>query len=245
MIIKFAARLNRAAAIGASPFTRESGRSGWMPFDVPDVPAYIVLTHPAGHSDTPVMDSVLGILRAEHRRIVDGTSLALAVADRLERGETVPTGTLSALANFFAYAVHRNHRDKEDSLLFPRLRQKGLAEGLGCVSILLTQHSESAISFARMLSAAEAYENGDRQAIGAWIMATRQYVEALQSHIRHEEEELFPQAERLLTTDDLQELAAAFAKAEERARFTGIDEVLEDYERVAQTLTNLQLPQRS
>ena len=191
------------------------------------------------------MDSVLGILRAEHRRMLDGTSLALAVADRLEHGETVPTGTLSALANFFAYAVHRNHRDKEDSLLFPCLRQKGFSEGLGCVSVLLTQHSESAVSFARMLSAAEAYENGDRQAISAWILATRQYVEALRSHIRHEEEELFPQAERLLTADDQQELATAFAKAEERAKFTGIDEVLEDYERVAQTLTKLQLPRRS
>ena len=189
------------------------------------------------------MDSVLQVLRAEHRQILDSTDLALQVAERLERGETVPTGTLSALGNFFSYAVHRNHRDKEDSLLFPRLRQKGLKEGLGCVSVLMVEHKEGAAAFGRMLAAAEAYEHGDRDAIRTWIADTRNYAELLRSHIRQEEDVLFPEAERLLTAEDQRELSAALATAEERAKFAGIDEVLEDLARVAQTLP-VQLPRR-
>jgi len=190
------------------------------------------------------MDSVFEILRGEHRRILEAADLALQVASRLERGETVPTGTLSALSNFFSYAVHRNHRDKEDTLLFPRLQDKGLKQGAGCVSALMTEHQEGAEAFARMLAAAEAYEYGDRDAIRAWIDGARRYAAMLASHIGQEEQVLFAEAERLLTPADQQELSDALADAEGRARFVGIDEVLEDLERVRQTLTATQLPRR-
>jgi hemerythrin-like domain-containing protein len=190
------------------------------------------------------MDSVLDVLRAEHQRILEGTDLALAVADRLERGATVPTGTLSALTNFFSYAVHRNHRDKEDSLLFPRLHHRGFAEEAGCVTVLLREHSECATAFSRMVAAAEGHEHGDRQAAAEWIAAARQYVDGLRRHLQREDEVLFPQAERLLTADDCRELATAFAEFDERAKFTGLDEVWEDLERVRRTLTQTQLPRR-
>jgi hemerythrin-like domain-containing protein len=182
------------------------------------------------------MDSALSILRAEHERILRGADVALAVAQRLERGERVPTGTLSALTNFFSYALHRNHRDKEDGLFFPRLREKGFHEGQGCVDVLLGEHSENAEAFLHMQDSAEAYEHGDRGAVTAWSRATRQYVDALRRHIRREEEVLFPNAQRLLSADDHQELIGEFSRADSRAKLAGLDEVLEDFERIAAAL---------
>jgi hemerythrin-like domain-containing protein len=191
------------------------------------------------------MDSALDMLRAEHERMLRGTEVALAVADRLEQGERLPTGTLSALANFFSYVVHRNHRDKEDGVLFPRLSDKGFYEGQGCVGVLLNEHSESAQSFGRMLEAAEAYEHGDRNAAATWTLATRQYVDELRRHIRREEDVLVPNAERQLSAADHQELIAEFKRIEERAQFAGMDEVLEDFERIAQTLGQSRVPRGS
>jgi hemerythrin-like domain-containing protein len=118
-------------------------------------------------------------------------------------------------------------------LLFPRLRDRGLQDGEGCVDTLLAEHSETAAAFARMVSAAEAYEHGDRGAATSWSLATRQYVSALRRHIHREEEVLFPAAERLLSDDDHRELFGQFSRADSNAKLAGLDEVLEDFERIA------------
>lgn len=183
------------------------------------------------------MSSAIGMLRGEHEQILRGADVALVVAQRLERGERVPAGSLSALLLFFAYVLHRKHRDKEESLLFPRLREKGVHDGPGCVGILLDEHSETFHAFERMTETAEAYEHGERSATSPWAQSTRLYVDSLRRHIRHEEDILFPNAQRLLTEADDRELVAEFSNIDARAHRAGLDEVIEDFERIAQAVT--------
>ena len=176
------------------------------------------------------------MLRREHEQILRAIQVALEVTRYLEQGRPLPPASLSALQQFFLFVAHRSHHDKEEELLFPLLRDKGFAEGPGCIGALLDQHEHGAEAFERMVKATEAYAEGDRTAAPVWIDAARKYVEALRQHIRREEEVLLLNAERLLTDADQQALAQEFSRVDQRAHRAGLDEVVEDFERVARAV---------
>jgi hemerythrin-like domain-containing protein len=56
----------------------------------------------------------------------------------------------------------------------------------------------------------------------------------MRHHIRHEEEVLFLQAEQTLSDEEQKALAREFGRLDERARRSGLEEILEGLERAAQ-----------
>jgi branched-chain amino acid transport system ATP-binding protein len=180
------------------------------------------------------MSSAIRILRQEHELIMRAVDATEAAARHLEQGRTFPPATLSALMHFFSFVAHRSHRDKEEELLFPLLRDKGLHRSEGCIGRLLAEHEENAGAFQQMVNETEACGNGDRGAAMRWASAARQYAEAMRHHIRHEEEVLFLQAEQTLSEEEQKALALEFGRLDERARRSGLEEILEDLERAAQ-----------
>jgi branched-chain amino acid transport system ATP-binding protein len=179
------------------------------------------------------MSSATRILRSEHELILRALDVADEFAARLERQQPVPAASLSALLQFFSFIAHRSHRDKEEELLFPALRDKGFYEGPGCIGVLLSEHEDGARSFQKMVNMTEAYERGDPTAGPAWAKAARLYSQALRQHMRREEDVLFQNAERLLTDTDQHDLAEQFERVDGRARRAGIDDILEQFEIVA------------
>jgi len=183
------------------------------------------------------MSLATAILRREHEQILRALDVMIEVAGFVERGQPLLPASLSAIQQFFLFVAHRNHYDKEEQMLFPRLRERGFPESAGCIRSLLEQHAGIAEVFQQMVSAAEAYEEGDRDAALLWCRAARQYAEGLRRHIRHEDQVLLGEAERLLSEAEQKELASLFARVDERAYRAGLDEVVIDFERVAQAVS--------
>lgn len=179
------------------------------------------------------MSLAIDTLRNEHARILRAVDVTFKLATRVEHGEIVDAADLETLLQFLTFVVHRSHRDKEEECLFPALRAKGIHDGPGCVGVLLNEHEESAQAFQRMVDAAQAYRDGHRLAGGEWAQAASQYAEALRYHIHREEDVLFRNAERLLTQADLQALAVEFARIDEQARRSGIEEVEQRFDELA------------
>lgn len=182
------------------------------------------------------MISATSILRQEHEDILRAVQVTFELARFLEEGRPLPPASLSALQQYFLFVAHRNHRDKEEDLLFPLLRDKGFYEGPGCIETLMDQHGEAAQAFDNMVVAAEAYEEGDRAAAQTWIAAARLYGESMRQHIHRENDVLLMNAERLLTEADQQDLAREFSRLDARAHRAGLDEIIDEFQRVARAV---------
>ncbi|MFB3813108.1 MAG: hemerythrin domain-containing protein [Terriglobales bacterium] len=180
------------------------------------------------------MSSLTGVLRREHELIGRALDVSDEFAQRLERHQPVPAASLSALLQFLSFFAHRSHRDKEEELLFPALREKGVYEGPGCIGVLLAEHEAGAGAFQQMVNMSDAYERGNVEAGVRWAEASRSYAQALRQHMRREEDVLFQNAERLLNDAEQQELAAQFERIDGRAHRAGMDEIFEQFESVAQ-----------
>ncbi len=177
--------------------------------------------------------SALRMLRAEHQTIIRMIAVNDELARRLEQGQSVPPDAIGTVMQFFSLFAYRLHRDKEEELLFPALRDKGLHEGPGCIGALLAQHEEGQAAFQEMIDYAAALGQGDPAAGRAWALAARRYAEIFRQHIRREEEVLFMNAERVLSNADQNALAAEFRKIDERGERAGVAELLRECERVA------------
>ncbi len=179
------------------------------------------------------MSSATRILRQEHALIGRAIEVTEEFAKRLEWQQAVAPGALSSLLQFFSFFAHRSHRDKEEELLFPALREKGYWEGPGCIGVLLAEHERGASAFQEMVNLAEAYRTGDAAAGAVWAQAARRYAAALRQHMHREEDVLLPQAERLLSDEEQHDLAIEFQRVDNRAHRAGMDEILEEFEAVA------------
>ena len=176
----------------------------------------------------PTMDSALAILRREHQRMLAAAADTEALAAAIEAGRAVPAATLEAATEFFSLFAHRVHRDKEEDLLFPELRRKGVRE-TSCIGPLLSDHDDATAAFAAMQQATDPRP---------WARAARRYCDRLRYHVRREEIVL-ANAEQLLSSAEQQALAEQFAQYEDKARRSGLAERIEAAERVLASFLSL------
>ena len=160
------------------------------------------------------MVSAIGILRKEHDAILRMLGFTNELAERMARGERVAPETLAELLDFFRLFADRCHHGKEEDLLFPLLKSKGIPQQGGPIGVMLFEHEEGRSFLRQMELSAEAYTRGVPDAAKDWASAARSYVALLSLHIAKENNVLFSIAERLLTEDEQQALAEAFEKVE-------------------------------
>ena len=181
--------------------------------------------------DFIAMDSAIAILRQEHQRMLDIAAAAEALATRIEGRQEVQAEALQAVCDFFSLFAHRLHYDKEEALLFPQLRAKGIREG-SCLGPLLAEHEEARAAFAALQQASADCANGVAGAAPRWAQAARLYCDRLRYHIRREEIVL-ANAEALLSASDQAELAKEFEDLDQRARRAGLAERIDAAEKAA------------
>lgn len=148
-------------------------------------------------------------LIAEHEMIVQ----MLAEADRVAKAPgKLDQERTEGLIEFFVNFADRLHHAKEETLLFPRLEERGLPHDSGPLAIMLMEHDEgrSFLKAARM--ALPKAKQGEPQAVATVRDSLRGFAELLQAHIHKENMILFRMADEILTPNDQCELEAAFAK---------------------------------
>jgi hemerythrin-like domain-containing protein len=152
------------------------------------------------------MNRAIDDLVHEHGAIFEAVRILEGMAGRLGGGLAVDEGDVSDLLGFLKLFVDRCHHGKEEAVLFPALVRSGVPADEGVVGVLLAEHLRGRELVGAMESSS--FPKFDRPRFAA---AARGLAEPLEHHIRNENENLFPMAERLLTPHQLDEVTAGFA----------------------------------
>lgn len=161
-------------------------------------------------------------LMHEHRVIERGLTILEAVSERVERGETVPMGKITALLDFFRTFADQCHHGKEEGMLFPQLEARGIPKEGGPIGVMLYEHEEGR-NYQRQLreAASDLTKEANRQ---QFVAAARGYIEMLRQHIWKEDNVLFKIAEQVLSEADDKRLVENFDRHEREHIGEGVHE---------------------
>jgi hemerythrin-like domain-containing protein len=154
------------------------------------------------------------ILKEEHRSIERMLAVLGTAAGHLEAGEPVRPGLFREAVDFIRNFADKNHHGKEESNLFPRLEERGVAMEGGPLGVMLHEHDLGRAFIKAIDDAIEGYEGGDEAATKAIVDSLRGYTQLLTEHIWKEENVLFQMADQVLSEADQQDLAERFEDVE-------------------------------
>lgn len=156
--------------------------------------------------------SSLQIIRDEHASLAAMLQSMRLLVQRGSNGQSPNFfEVLRSMLFYIDEFPERLHHPKESNLLFPRVARKAPSV-MGVVDRLERDHiqSEKAVrDLQHLLTAWELLGDTRRE---AFVKAITLYVDAYLEHMRLEETQILPQAEKVLSEQDWLELDAAFEK---------------------------------
>ena len=157
------------------------------------------------------MNKATRIIRDEHRSISAVLSGLIELV-RLARQPGMQPGfaAFHAMIHYIDEFPERLHHPKEDQYLFARLAERS-PESRPLVDELRKEHVRGAQLVRDLESALLAYEVDGARAAPAFDAAVSAYAQFHWDHMRKEEEQLLPLAERHLTEADWRWIEDAFA----------------------------------
>lgn len=159
------------------------------------------------------MRSAINVIRNEHRAFASVLNALLGLSrDYAEKRGKPDIGLLQNMLDYIGDFPDRFHHPKEDRYLFRLLGQR--RPDLGILLETLTREHEQNIELMQKLRStltglSEIPDSA--AAAGRFHEAVRRYADLHWSHMRLEETEILPQAERSLSDADWQEIDEAFA----------------------------------
>jgi hemerythrin-like domain-containing protein len=152
----------------------------------------------------------LDIIRREHSALAALLqSMSMMVADARRRARLPDFRSLRAMLFYVEEFPERLHHVKESSMLFPRLRER-TREVDATLARLDREHHGGPAKVRELQHLLTAWELLGESRRSAFEGALRLYVAFYQEHLRLEEQEVLPAAERCLTEDDWRMLDRAF-----------------------------------
>jgi hemerythrin-like domain-containing protein len=159
------------------------------------------------------------VLSQEHRAIE-------SMLDRLEAkiretgpGRPFPRLFFDEALDFFRHFADGCHHAKEENLLFPRMRDRGVPQEGGPLGVMLAEHDQGRGYLKAVRANLDAAEAGDPEALRSVYGNSAAYIEMLRHHIYKEDTILFRMAKMVLEPDDVAELQRNFAAVEVPERF--------------------------
>ena len=156
--------------------------------------------------------ATLTIIRDEHQALAAMLrSLGMLLAEHRRKGVPPDFGVLRAMLLYVDEFPEKLHHTKESELLFPTLRARS-AEAADVLDKLDRDHAQGEKAIRDLEHDLLAYEvlGGDRAA--SFEKSVNRYIDFYLAHMRIEESQVLPLAQRVLTEDDWAELDAAFMK---------------------------------
>ncbi len=153
-------------------------------------------------------------LMAEHDAVLLALRLLDKVGQALERRADKALEHLEQLLDFLKGFVDRCHHGKEEDVLFPELRKRGVPASGGPVGVMLSEHEAGREHIRTMIEGLAKVRAGDRGAVAAIRRAGQEYSALLQSHIQKENSVLFPMADRLMSEDASNDVLERFEAIE-------------------------------
>ena len=157
------------------------------------------------------MQKAVGIIYDEHRSISAVLSGLRSLAQMAKEGKVKPDfKVFRAMIYYIDAFPERMHHPKEDAFLFAHLlrRDPGARE---LVESLKAEHVLGAQLVRDLEQAMLAYEQTWPKGAETFIAAVEAYSQFHWTHMRREEREVIPRAERALKPEDWADIEAAFA----------------------------------
>jgi hemerythrin-like domain-containing protein len=151
----------------------------------------------------------------EHESVLKMIEILEAIAQKLDKGESLWISDLEAALDFSRVFVDKCHHGKEENILFPKLVEIGIPNEGGPVGMMLHEHVIGRGFIAGFAAGTEKYKSGDMQAAAEITKNIRGYGELLTSHIFKENNILYKMADMHLTAQQQTELLDKFEKLEE------------------------------
>jgi hemerythrin-like domain-containing protein len=159
-------------------------------------------------------------LVAEHDIIERGLSVLEKVVAQIEAGQSVPNDFPKWAPQFFRQFADQCHHAKEEDLLFPLLKERGIPEEGGPIGVMLQEHLLGRDCVRRMREASEAVEFDGP----AFAAAAKEFIPLLRQHIDKENTILYQMAQNVLSEADDADLIDKFSKVEQERDLEGMHE---------------------
>jgi hemerythrin-like domain-containing protein len=179
------------------------------------------------------MHKTIEIIRLEHQALAAMLrSISLLIAQH-RREHTPPAfDAFRAMLFYVDEFPEKRHHKKETDLLFPKLRARTPSHR-ELLDRLDADHHRGEARIRELEHALTACEMMGERRRGAFEHLAERYVDFYLNHMRLEETEILPLAERVLTDTDWAELDAAFAQNRDPlAGAVGEDEYTELFSRI-------------
>ena len=161
------------------------------------------------------MNKAIRILRDEHRSMAAVLHGLRHLAHSAQEAGVRPRfEVFRAMLRYIDEFPERLHHPKEDAYLFARLAARA-PETLPLIEALRAEHVESAQRVRDLERALDEYERSWPHWSGPFLAAVEDYAEFHRRHMRREELEVLPAAERALTGEDWRAIEEAFAGNED------------------------------
>ncbi len=154
--------------------------------------------------------ATLRVIRDEHAALAAMLrSVLLLLGQYRQRGETPDFSLLRAMLFYIDEFPQRLHHPKESTLLFPKMRLRS-DEALAVLDKLDREHEQGEWQIRYVERALLAFEILGESRRAPFEEALQRYVDFYLGHMRTEELEVLPLAERILTEADWDELDVEF-----------------------------------
>jgi hemerythrin-like domain-containing protein len=158
------------------------------------------------------MPKALNIIKDEHRSLGAVLHGLLYLVDELEAGRMQADYTLlGAMLRYIEEFPETLHHPKEDRYLHPHIRLRS-AEGAALLEALEQEHVHTRDLNNALATTFAAYQQSGSDGFAAFAEAVRNYSEFHWAHMKREEEEVLPLAQKVLLPEDWAEIAAAFSE---------------------------------
>ena len=159
-------------------------------------------------------------LVAEHEVIERGLTVLERVIARIEAGQPIPDGFPKWVSGFFRQFADKCHHAKEEDLLFPLLKERGIPVEGGPIGVMLHEHEVGRDCVRRMRDADDADEFDGPN----FARAAAEFIPLLRQHIFKENNILFQMATNVLSPDDDAAMDERFSQVEQERKLTGMQE---------------------
>jgi hemerythrin-like domain-containing protein len=167
------------------------------------------------------MSKAIEDLEHEHQAILFAFKILERMNLQISAGTNPDINDVSDFIGFLREFADKCHHGKEEGILFPTMEKAGLPGHEGLLAALLSEHAKGRewieAMDAALLSGFKASE---------FTTAARGYMDLLRAHVEKENNILFPMAERMLTTTQLDALYDAFEEHEAKVIGQGRHEQL-------------------
>jgi hemerythrin-like domain-containing protein len=159
------------------------------------------------------------ILSQEHRAIETRLAEMEAAIHGNDPAGAFRRESFESALDFFRNFADGCHHAKEENLLFPLMKERGIPEQGGPIGVMLAEHEEGRAYLRKIRENLPAAAEGSASARDAVYSSATSYIELLRAHIFKEDNILFRLAQRILHPDDIAELRKQFAAIEIPERF--------------------------